>query len=105
MATLYITEVEKVAFTLVDGQPVAAPQLPGVAEQAVAIAAGSTPSAPFNARTRYVLINADAVCSLAWAANDGSVPTANVGAQRMGQNETRFIGVTPGGRLAVIANV
>lgn len=103
MATLYITEVVTLSQTLVDGQLVAAPQLPGIAEQTVAIGGASTASNVFNKATRFVMINCDAVCSLAWS-TDGSAPTAVITAQRMGQNETRFIGVTPGGRLAVIAN-
>ena len=101
MAILTVTEIATLGQTLVDGQLVSAPQLPGIAEQQVSIGGGSLASAAFNKATRFVMINCDTACCLAWTV-DATVPTAIVGYQRMGANETRFISVTPGGKLAVI---
>jgi hypothetical protein len=104
MATLYITEVEKVNQTLVDGQVVMSPQMPPIAEQHLAIGIASAPSAAWQKETRFVMVHTDAVCSLAWSNPGDAAPTAVPTAHRFGQNETRFYGVTPGGQLAVIVN-
>lgn len=101
MATLYITEFSHIAPTATPGGETApAPVAAGVAEQSMAITAGSTPSAAFNAKTFFVMIHTDAICSLAF----GAAPTAVTTAHRMAANETRFYGVTPGQKVAVIAN-
>ena len=94
MATLYITEFQS------PSQNFLAPQTPPVAEQHVAISGSSTQSAAFNALTTFVMVETDAICSLAWGAD----PTAVTTAQRMNANEVRFYGVVPGQKLAVIVN-
>jgi hypothetical protein len=79
--------------------------MPPVAEQErIAIGVGSAPSAAFDKRTRLVMVNCDAACSLAFSLPGDPDPEAAVEKHRQGQNETRFYGVTPGGKLAVIGN-
>jgi hypothetical protein len=104
MAILTITEIATLGQTLVEGQVIPAPQLPGVAEQNIAIGGSSVASAAFNPATRFVMINCDVPCCLAWSL-PGVTPTAVTTAQRMGQNETRFVAVSPGGKVAVILTV
>lgn len=99
MATVYITEVSKIAASS-GGQDVLAPVMPPAAEQTVAITGGSVQSDPFHAGTSYIQLSTDAICSIAF----GSDPTATTSKQRLAANETRFYGVTPGQRVAVIAN-
>lgn len=94
MATLYITEFAVMSLAAM------APQTPPVAEQDVAIGGSSVASNPFNASTRFIMVNCDAACSLAF----GSAPVAVTTAHRMAANETRFYGVQPGQEVAVIAN-
>ena len=105
MATLYVTEfaagtVAGLVGSVTTEFPVPAPMTPPVAEQHIAIGAGSLPSAAFNADTAFVMVNCDATCSLAW----GAAPVAVATAQRMAANETRFYGVVPGQKVAVIEN-
>jgi|SRR6267154_2354170 len=99
MATLYITELKSIIFA--GNQAVLAPASNTItAEQDVAIGGSSVQSAAFAATTNFVMVNCDSACSLAWGAN----PTAVTTAHRLGANETRFYGVIPGQKLAVIAN-
>ena len=104
MATLYITELQFLPQLDAGGSVIIqAPVVPGTAEQHIAITGASVASAAFNINTKFVMLNADAVCSLAWSA-DGTTPTAVTTAQRMGANETRFYGVRSQALVAVIAN-
>ena len=98
MAVLYITEYQRLAAA--QGAQVAAGQEPSVAEQNVAIGAGSLASAAFNARTNFVRLHSDAICSVAF----GAAPTAVATAKRMAANQTEFFGVNPGQKVAVITN-
>lgn len=105
MATLYITEFALLPQLDAGGNIVAQiPLAPGIAEQSVAIGGTSAQSSAFNTATKFVMLNADSVCSLAWGAN----PTAVVTAQRLSSNETRWYGVAQLAgvpiKLAVIAN-
>jgi len=77
---------------------IAAPMEPAVAEQTVAVGGSSTQSAAFNASTSFVMVHAQEACCLKWGTN----PTAVNTAQRMGAGETRFVGVKPGYKVAVI---
>lgn len=106
MAKLYITELSAATMAGLNGSPtlsypIPAPKVPPVAEQNLAIGGTSVPSAAFNAATRFIMVNCDTACCLAW----GAAPTAVNTAQRMSANETRFYGVTAGQKLAVIAAV
>lgn len=99
MATLYISEFKGMAISEL-GHQVSAPMSPPVTEQKVAIAGVSAQSSALSSNTRYVMVHTDAICSLAF----GSDPTAVTTAHRMGANETRFYGVVPGSKIAVISN-
>lgn len=107
MATLYITEFSRTTSTGVSGPSsqvaTPAPLVPPTAEQAIPVSASSTQSAAFNVETTLVMVSTDSPCCLAW----GTDPTADINAQRMAANETRFYGVPKGEpmKLAVIATV
>lgn len=103
MASLYVTEFANLGTTTVGGRVVQAPAAPGLAEQKLAVGVGSVASAAFNAKTNFVMLHTDAICSLAFSV-DGTDPTAAATAHRMGAGETRFYVVTPGGKVAVIQN-
>jgi hypothetical protein len=77
-----------------------APPEPALAEQTVAIGAGSAQSQPFGGGTKMIRVNVDAACSIAI----GPDPTAVTTAKRLSANQTEFFIVQPGHRLAVIAN-
>lgn len=101
MATLYISEFARVILDA-RGEAVLAPDWDSLtAEQNVAIGAISAQSQPLNSATRYVLLNMDEACSLAYGLN----PVANPAFHRCGPNETRFYGATSGNRIAVVQNV
>lgn len=99
MATLFVTELNRV---IVGGANIVVPvgAVPGPAEQAVAIGAGSTQSAAFNADTRFIMVSADTACCLAFGPN----PTAVTTAHRLPAGETRYYGVAPGSKVAAIAS-
>ena len=106
MATLSITEFSSIPLATVPAGgsffSLPAPLLPVITEQHVAIGGSSAASAAFDPTTRFVMINTDQPCSVAW----GTAPVAVATAQRLGANETRFYGVPPGGgfKVAVITN-
>lgn len=99
MATLYITE-----YAMCNDS--GAPLEPAVAEQTVAIAAGSAASAALNAETAFVRLHTDAICSVKF----GTAPVAAATNARMAAGETRLHSVRrvadAGSRLkvAVITN-
>jgi hypothetical protein len=100
MAVLYITEYAWMASV-----PNAGPQMPmepPVAEQTVAIGGTSAQSATFNAKTRFVRLHTDAICSVEFGTN----PTATATDGRLAANQTEYRGVPEGGTLkvAVITN-
>lgn len=87
------------------GSALGLPQDPPIAEQTVAIGAGSVQSANLNAKTRLVHLHADAICSIAIGTN----PTATATNRRMSAGQTQLIRVSPeavaaGLKLAVITN-
>lgn len=100
MATLYITEYARVGFD--PNGPLAMPEEPPLAEQTVAIGSGSLQSNAFQAATRFVRLNTDAVCSIEFGLN----PTAVATTARMAANQTEYHGVPQGGsfKVAVITN-
>lgn len=100
MAKLYITEYGQMA-RVANNRDVMTGQEPCVVDQTpVVIGAGSLQSAAFNANTKFVMIHTDAICSIAFGAD----PTATANKQRLAANETRFYGVIPGQKVAVITN-
>lgn len=107
MAVLYVTEYASLGQLPVGvvGQMAAEPPL---IEQAVAITAGSTTTAAFNAKTRLVRIHADTVCGITLGtAPTATVPSAGLGSQRLAANQTQFQAVPPGQafKVAVIVDV
>lgn len=100
MATLYITEYKQLLayYTGVTGQIV---QTPPVAEQTVAIGGTSAQSSAFNANTGVIRVTTDAICSVYVG---GTNPTATTGSSRMAVSTYEYYAVTPGDKLAVIAN-
>lgn len=103
MAVLYVTEFAKQGRDLAGylNQNGSAEQ-PPVAEQTVAIGAGSTASAAFNASTAIVRLHADAICSVAF----GAAPTASATTMRLAAGQTEYFAVVPGSafKVAVITN-
>ena len=100
MATLYITEFHN---QVVDsnGRPLTGRgQLPAVAEQTVAIGAGSVVSAAFNSQTTFIRVCSDAVCSIV----AGAAPTATPNNMRLPANSPDYFAVKAGQKLAVITN-
>jgi hypothetical protein len=95
MATLYVTEYQ--GYEKAD-IPVAV--APGLASQTVAITGASVQSAPFNALTGLIRVHPDSICSIAISSN----PTATVTVKRMAASQTEYWSVTPGHKIAVIAN-
>lgn len=95
MATLYITEFASGAPA---GNPVAS--RPALASQTVAITAGSVQSNAFSDRTTLIRVHTDAICSVAVGENPSALTTSS----RMAGDQTEYWSVTPGHKLAVIAN-
>jgi hypothetical protein len=100
MAVLYISEFSELTPTANGVAAVA--QEPPLAEQTLAIAAGSVASLPFNPSTRFVRLHTDAVCSVEF----GIAPTATATTARMAANQTEYFGVprNAGYQVAVITN-
>jgi hypothetical protein len=110
MAVLYIAELSSLAVAVSPGgwpsQPLNTTTLPGmppITEQTLAIGA-SVASAPFNALTRFVRLACDSVCSIAWSSAANPTPNATTSNMRLAANQTEYFGVSPGMKLAVIAN-
>lgn len=88
MATLYVTEYA--ALQIMNGVPVPAEH--PVVEQAVSFSGTAGQSSAFNAKTRFVRIQADGICSVLFGTN----PTATTASRRMASGQTEFVGVPPG---------
>lgn len=99
MAVLFVTEFNSV---YTQNGPLAVPNQTPVAEQTVAIGGTTTQSSAFNARTRFVRLHTDAICSVAFGTN----PTATATKMRMAQNESVLFSVPEGQsyKVAVITN-
>jgi len=102
MSTLYITEFSDMPI-VAEGVP-DIPMTPPVAEQVVTISGSSAASSAFNAKTRFVLISSDVVCSIAWSATPGATPTATATNMRMPASTPLKFGVNAGDKVAVITN-
>lgn len=101
MATLYITEFSNQG-TDSQGRPVGACVLPPIAQQAIAITAGSVQSATLNAQTTMVRLHADTGASVELALN----PTATTAKMRLPVDCVEYFGVplNSGLKIATIAN-
>lgn len=101
MAAIFITEYAEAVN--IAGKLVPAGVEPAVAEQTVAITAGSLQSAAFNDKTTFVRVNVDGICHLKFGTN----PTAVTTEKRIADESTEFFGVSPGQaiKVAVITGV
>jgi hypothetical protein len=98
MAILYISEFANIGRDQGEGVQVAT--LAPLAEQTISIAGSSTQSVAFGVYTNFVRLCCDAVCSVAVGAN----PTASGINLRLPANTPEYFQVTPGQKLACIAN-
>lgn len=100
MASLYISEYEEMPHTSGSKIPVALEA--EITNQKVTIAGASAQSAALNARTRFVRLHTDAICSVKF----GTDPTAAATDKRMAANATEYFGVPMGAnyKIAVITN-
>jgi hypothetical protein len=99
MAKLYISEFPHGTSSDGTEKPADLPQ-PSLVDQVVVIGAGSLQSAPFSMNTRFVLLQADVVCSIAFGAN----PTATANNMRLAAGVPIIFGVIPGHVVATITN-
>jgi hypothetical protein len=98
MTKLYVTEYDKVATNRESVVPVAVQ--PYIAAQVVDYGAGEAHSAAFNASTRFISVESDAICSIKIAVN----AVATTGNDRMIAGERQWFAVTPGQRISGITN-
>ena len=99
MAVLYVTEYQTTK--IVEGMGNSGyPADPPIAEQTVAIGAGSVQSAAFNAGCNLIRLHTDVTCSVAVGPN----PTASATNRRMAAGQTEYFGARPGDKVAVIQN-
>ena len=98
MAFMYIEEFAEMGIVQRNEYPIA--KQPPLARQQIAIAAGSTASAAFNSKTRFVRLHVDAICSYRF----GEAPTAVATDSRLAANQTEYFAVEPGGNWKV-ANI
>lgn len=97
MATLYITEYQKISGS---GQGFQAPLEPEVLSQTVAISGSSAQSTAFKKNTYLIRVHTDAICSVLVGTN----PSATTTNKRFVAGQTEYFAVTPGLVLAVISN-
>lgn len=97
MATAYITEFANLALTPIGVAQVA--QWPALAKQTVAIGAEAKSSA-FNAKTRFIRVEVDAICSFDIA----TTPTATTAMSRMAADGVEYFGVNPSDKISFISN-
>lgn len=93
---LYITGFQNL---IVANGTVAAPALPSVDDLTITIAGSSAQSDALGSKTRFVIIKPDADCWIAY----GRDPSAVVDRHPVGAGESRFYGVFPGMKFAVLA--
>lgn len=97
---LYITEYANAPQAQL-GQVLACGAEPGVAVQVIDFSAGAAASAAFNAKTTFVRIHTNAICSLRFS-TAGTAATTSY--PRMAANATEFYGVQPADKVSVIIN-
>lgn len=101
MAVLYVTEYAAIGI-LQGGRVIQAPLEPPLVEQVVAIGGSSTQSQAFNAKTAFIELHTDAICSVSIGIN----PTATATTRRMAANQTtdRAVPLGQSFKVAVITN-
>lgn len=97
MSKLYISEHAEIGEAQTGGSAQVA-VVPPIAVQVVDFTAGAASSAAFNAKTRFVRLHADAICSIRF---DGVATTAY---PRMAADQTEYFGVESSIQVSAIAN-
>jgi hypothetical protein len=97
MAKAYISEYD--VMPVLSGQAVVTGMEPAVAEQVVTFTT-TTQSAAFNARTKFIRVHSDGICSFKFGAD----PTATTSTPRMVAGATEFFGVVAGQKVAFVTN-
>lgn len=102
MSKLYVSEYARMTQSSGPGNAVVpAPEEPPLATQVVDFTSGAAQSAAFNAKTRFVRLQADAVCSVRFAAN----PTATVNDARLAAGQTELRGIAADGSAAKVSAI
>jgi len=96
---LYISEFSRIGVDM-GNLAVPVPMVPAISEQFVEIGLKSVQVEKFRDQTRLIMVRAEAACHLAFGEN----PEASPELHGMGAGETRFYGVTPGVRMAVVGD-
>ena len=101
MAVLFVTEYARFGRDAA-GYRVVIAEEPPVANQVVAIGAGSVQSSAFNPLTHFIRVSTDAICSIEIGAN----PTATTTTRRMPANTTEYFALPENTtfKIAVITN-
>ena len=107
MAVLYITEYSSMEIVEGGGGVAQIAKEPASGgSKTYAITASSTQSAAFAAGTQFIEVHTDAIVAIEIGANPTALVAntgANTGSKRMPADSTRYYGVTPGHKLAMIA--
>jgi hypothetical protein len=97
MAKAYISEYSVVP--VIAGRAVPTGSEPAIAEQVVSFTT-TTQSAAFNAKTVFIRVHVDSICSYEFGTN----PTATTSTPRMAAGSTEFFGVIGGHKVAFVTN-
>lgn len=100
MASLYVAEFVSVGGT--SNFNVAGALVPPIVEQKLAISASAAQGSLFNSNTRFIRVETDAICSIAFGTN----PTATASNMRLAANQIEYFSVPPTGTytISVITN-
>jgi hypothetical protein len=102
MTKLYITEYARMSQSSGPGNTVVqAPEEPPLAEQVVDFSGGAAQSSAFNAKTRFVRLHTDSICSVKFGAN----PTATTSSARMAAGQTEHKGISGDGSAAKVSAI
>ena len=102
MSSLYITEFATLGASAQNAPSafiMPAGQMPPVAEQKLTISGSTGASSAFAATTRFVRIHTDVICHVAV----GGAPTAAVTNMRLSADQTEYLAVNGGQKIAVIS--
>ena len=97
MAKLYVSEYDRLG-SVISG-PAMIAQEPSLVEQTVTFTT-TTQSSAFNAKTRYIRVHTDSICSISIGAN----PTATTSTKRMAADATEYFAVGGGQKIAAVTN-
>ncbi len=102
MSKLYISEYARMTQASGPGNAVVqAPEEPPVATQAIDFTSGAVQSAAFSAKTRFVRLHTDAICSVKF----GAAPTATANDPRLAAGQTELRGIPGDGSAAKVSAI